>query len=60
MVVLVFTLAENGIIIAGSVTDAVALGCIPKNSPLLLIAPSSVPTNSTLKEGDIKHDRQKG
>ena len=55
MVVLVFTLAY-GIIVAGSVTDAVASGCIPKNNPLLLIAPSNVLPNSALKEGGIKHD----
>ena len=55
MVVLGFTLAD-GIIVAGSVTDTVALGCIPKNNPLLLIAPSSVLPNSALKEGGIKND----
>ena len=59
MVVLGFTLADNGIMVAGSVTDAVALGCIPKNNPLLLIAPSSVLPNSALKEGGIKHDQYK-
>ena len=58
MVVLGFTLAD-GIIVAGSVTDAIALGSMPKNNPLLLIAPSSVLPNSALKEGGIKHDRYK-
>ena len=59
MLVLVFTLSENGIIVAGSVTDAVALGCIPKNKSLLLIAPSSVLPNSALKERGVKHDQYK-
>ena len=59
LIILMLVLADNCLIVAGSVTDAVASGCIPKNNPLLLIAPSSVLPNSTLKEGGIKHDRNK-
>ena len=49
LVILMLVLVDNCLIVAGSVTDAVALGCIPKNNPLLLIAPSSVLPNSTVK-----------